>query len=186
MSTLDQLLESLPDAGKDLRVNLRGILDANETLDAQTRLCLALASAWTARSPELASALAARAREAFGAGAAALIDDARAAASIMGMNNVYYRGKHMLADAEVQALPARLRMQRLASPATSKTAFELAALAASAITGCEFCMQAHARVVQTAGLTHEHVHEALRIAAVVNGVAIALETREPSSVGAGG
>ncbi|TAJ24016.1 MAG: alkyl hydroperoxide reductase, partial [Planctomycetota bacterium] len=85
---------------------------------------------------------------------------------------------HMLGDPELQALPARLRMQRLAAPATSKTTFELASLAASAIGGCEFCLQAHGHVVRAAGLTREHVHEALRIAAIVNGLAIALGTRE--------
>ncbi|TAJ01861.1 MAG: alkyl hydroperoxide reductase, partial [Planctomycetota bacterium] len=66
MNALDQLLESVPDAGKDLRVNVRGALEANEALGADARLCLALASAWTARSPELAAALAARAREVLG------------------------------------------------------------------------------------------------------------------------
>lgn len=178
MHALDQLLDSIPDAGRDLRVNLRGALEPNEIFGAGTRACLALASAWTARSNALATALAASARETLGSGADAVIEDARAAASIMGMNNVYYRGKHMLEDAELTALPARLRMQRLASPATDRTTLELASLAASAITGCEFCVQAHSRVVQTAGLSREHVHEALRIAAIVHGVAIALETRE--------
>jgi alkyl hydroperoxide reductase subunit D len=182
MNPLDRLLDSLPEAAKDLRVNLRGALEPTEGLGADLRIGLALASAWGARAPELSNALLARARETLGDGAGAVIEDARAAAALMGMNNVYYRGKHMLADAEVQGLPARLRMQRLAAPTTSKASLELLSLAVSAVTGCEYCLQAHSRAVLASGMTREHVHEALRIAAIVNGTAAGLATREMAAL----
>jgi len=74
---------------------------------------------------------------------------------------------------EVQ--PARLRMNRLANPAGQKVDFELFALAVSAINDCETCIQAHERVVLAAGLTEDHVHDAVRIAATVHAAAVALE-----------
>jgi alkyl hydroperoxide reductase subunit D len=60
----------------------------------------------------------------------------------------------------------------------SKVDFELYALAVSAINGCETCVQAHERTVLEGGLTEDHVHDAVRIAAAVNAAAVALEMAE--------
>lgn len=66
-------------------------------------------------------------------------------------------------------------MQRIAKPATNKPDFELFCLAVSAINGCEMCIRSHEAVVIEGGLTEDHVHDAVRIAAVVNAAAVALE-----------
>ena len=66
-------------------------------------------------------------------------------------------------------------MQRIAKPATNKTDFELFCLAVSAINGCEMCIRSHEAVVIEGGLTEDHVVDAVRIAAVVNAAAVALE-----------
>jgi lipoyl-dependent peroxiredoxin subunit D len=66
-------------------------------------------------------------------------------------------------------------MNRIAKPVTSKADFELLCLAVSALNGCEACIQAHERAVLEGGLTEDHVHDAVRIAAVVNAAAVALE-----------
>ena len=76
--------------------------------------------------------------------------------------------------AEDYALPARLRMNRIARPATDKESFELYCLAVSAVAGCELCVTSHEKVVRQAGLSAEQVHDAVRIAAVLAGVATAL------------
>ena len=69
------------------------------------------------------------------------------------------------------AKPARLRMNRMVQPLTSKVDFELFSLAVSAINGCGACMQAHEAAVLEGGLTEDHVHEAVRIAATVQAAA---------------
>jgi alkyl hydroperoxide reductase subunit D len=66
-------------------------------------------------------------------------------------------------------------MNRIAKPAASKVDFELFCLAVSAINGCESCIKAHEKVVLTGGLTEDQVHDAVRIAAVVHGAAVALD-----------
>jgi alkyl hydroperoxide reductase subunit D len=66
-------------------------------------------------------------------------------------------------------------MTRLAKPATNKLDLELFCLAVSAINGCETCLSAHARTLTQVGLTEEHVHEAIRIAATINALALALD-----------
>ncbi|HEX7151541.1 MAG TPA: carboxymuconolactone decarboxylase family protein, partial [Thermoanaerobaculia bacterium] len=104
-----------------------------------------------------------------------VIDDALAAAALMAMNNVYYRFRHMVGKESYSQKPARLRMQRIAKPATNKADFELFCLAVSAINGCEMCIRSHEHVVLEGGLSEELVHDAVRIAAVVNAAAVALE-----------
>jgi lipoyl-dependent peroxiredoxin subunit D len=171
MQHLDPLRESLPDVARDLKINLQNVL-AESSLTAEQRWGVAVACGYASRSPRLAQGLALQAAEVVGA---AVLEDARAAAVLMAMNNVYYRSKHMLGRPEVDALPARLRMTRIAKPATNKVDFELMCLAVSAINGCERCIGAHEKTVREAGLGAEQVHDAIRIAAVVEGVALGLE-----------
>jgi alkyl hydroperoxide reductase subunit D len=73
------------------------------------------------------------------------------------------------------AKPARLRMNRIAKPVTNKVDFEQFCLAVSAINGCEMCVRSHEKTVIEAGLSDEHGHDAVRIAATINAAATALE-----------
>lgn len=170
-SHLEALRESLPEQARDLKVNLQNVLQES-SLSPEQRWGVAVACGFAARNARLAQVLLDQARELV---APAVVDDARAAATLMGMNNVYYRSKHMLAGEDVQALPARLRMTRIARPAGSKLEFELMCLAVSAINGCERCILAHEKTVRDGGMTAEQVHDAIRIAATVAGVAVGLE-----------
>jgi alkyl hydroperoxide reductase subunit D len=105
---------------------------------------------------------------------AAVIDDAFAAAALMAMNNVYYRFRHVVGKPVYATKSPRLRMNRLAHPASNKLDFELFCLAVSAINNCEACIQSHEKVVVDGGLSEEQVHDALRVAATVNAAAVAL------------
>ena len=169
MDALAQFAATFPDAAKDIRLNLTSVLSQSSLTESQ-RFLVALATAFAARDEALAQAVVA----AGGPHAtAALVADAQAAATLMAMNNVYYRFRHMAKKPVYEQMPARLRMQRLAQPQTNKADFELACLAVSAVNGCEMCVQAHERVVLEAGLTEAQVHDAIRIAATVNAAATA-------------
>jgi len=98
-----------------------------------------------------------------------------AAAALMAMNNVYYRFRHFIGKETYSQKPARLRMNRLVKPATQRVDFELFSLAVSAINGCETCVQSHEKVVIEGGLSEDQVHDAVRIAAVVQAAAVSLE-----------
>lgn len=169
--SIDQLKERLPDYARDLRINL-GVITSSTALTAQQAWTIALACAIIARNKDVAAAIEAEAStqlspEALGA--------AKAAAAIMGMNNVYYRFVHFMGDAsEYGHMPARLRMQVIGKPGIDKLDFELACLAASAISGCEMCVRSHEKAVRERNGTKEMVQDAVRIASVVNAVAVAL------------
>lgn len=173
MERTRQLLDSLPEGAKDLRLNLPRTLEG-ETLSPRQAWSVALASAYFARCPELRDALLAD-------GAAILtpedIDDAQASAALMGMNTVYYRFRHMAGKESHHQRRANLRMARMATPAVSKAQFELCSIACAALAGCEACIQSHEASILKEGLSEDHVHDAVRIAAVVHGVAVALASR---------
>jgi alkyl hydroperoxide reductase subunit D len=171
MSALEAVRNAIPEPAKDVRLNLQAVLEGGSLTPAQ-RWGVAVATAIAARNRHLHAALVEAARAHV---SEAVLDDAAAAAALMAMNNVYYRFRHMVAKEDYQRLPARLRMQRLAQPATSKADFELLCLAVSAVNGCEACVRSHEAVVTQAGLTPEQVNDAVRTAAVVHAAAVAHE-----------
>jgi lipoyl-dependent peroxiredoxin subunit D len=180
---LDQLKDRIPDHAKDLRINL-GVIAAATALSSQQAWGTALASAVAARNAEVVAAI----EDAAGAH---LPPEARAAArgaaSIMGMNNVYYRFLHMLSEGEdadapaYASMPARLRMQIIGRPGVPHLDFELWCLAVSAIIGCAACVRSHERSARERGGQPEQVHEAVRIASVIHAVALTLDTAAPAA-----
>ena len=174
MASLEDIRASLGDAHKDTRLNLGAVLESG-SLTLEQRWLVAVTSAITARNDRLKDAIVEEARKALADKAEPVLEDARAAASLMGMNNVYYRFRHMIGKETYSQKRAGLRMNRLAQVATNKVDFELACLAASAITGCEMCVRSHEDVVLKGGLSEDQVHDAVRVAAVMHAAAIALE-----------
>jgi alkyl hydroperoxide reductase subunit D len=162
--SIDTLRETLPAYAKDLSLNLSS-LASDTTLNDQQKWGTFLASAYAVGQPqtvqaiEAAAVLSPEAREA-----------AKAAAAIMGMNNVYYRALHLMKNAEYRTLPARLRMNILANPGVDKIDFELWSFAVSAINGCGLCLDSHEAELKKHAVPTANIHTALRIAAVVNAV----------------
>jgi alkyl hydroperoxide reductase subunit D len=169
-SALELVRQELPEAAKDVRLNLQSVLETTSLTPAQ-KWGVAIASAIAAKSPRLRDAVVADAMAEVDAG---VIEDARAAAVLMAMNNVYYRFRHVVGKPSYQTKSPRLRMNRLAQVLGNKVDFELISLAVSAINGCEVCVKSHEKAVIDGGLTEEHVHDAVRVAATVNAAAVAL------------
>jgi lipoyl-dependent peroxiredoxin subunit D len=171
MHALETLRGAIPEVAKDLKLNLGAVLQpGNLTVDQVWGV--AVATAIASRNPQLRQAVL---EDALVTVAPGVVEDAKAAAALMAMNNVYYRFRHMIGKEEYLEKPARLRMQRLGQVATNKADFELFCLAVSAVNGCEMCLRSHEEVVVRAGLSTDQVHDAVRIAATMHGAAVALE-----------
>ena len=173
-TTLDQLRDSLPDYARDLKLNLGSVLTPTGApgLNERQIWSVALASAIASRNSTLTRAIEAAAGAQLDA---AHLQAARAAAAIMGMNNVYYRFLHLVEDAEYAGLPARLRMNVLGNPGIDKLDFELLSLAVSAINACGLCITSHEKKLREHGVTREMIQSAVRIASVVHAVAVVLD-----------
>jgi alkyl hydroperoxide reductase subunit D len=165
--SIDALRDLLPAYAKDLSLNLSSL--ANETvLNDQQKWGAFLASAYAVGEPRTVRAIAEAAQAAGLSEEAA--NAAKAGAAIMGMNNVYYRTLHLMANPEYRTLPARLRMNIIANPGADKADFELWCVAVSAINGCGACLDAHEEELRKRGVPTVQIQTAFRIAAVVNAV----------------
>jgi lipoyl-dependent peroxiredoxin subunit D len=173
-NTLDLIRDAIPDYARDLKLNLGSVLTSAGApgLNDKQIWAVAVASAIASRNVGFARDIEAAAGEHLDA---AHLQAARAAAAIMGMNNIYYRFLHLVEDAEYQSLPARLRMNILANPGIDKLDFELLSLAVSAINGCGLCISSHEKKLRQHGFTREMIQSAVRIAATVHAVAGVLE-----------
>jgi len=174
MTTLDSIRDALPDYARDLKLNLGSVLAPTGApgLTERQIWAVALGAAEASRSPAFAAAM----RDLASAHLdAAYQTGARAAAAIMGMNNIYYRFLHLVEDPEYAQLPARLRMSVIGNPGIDRAEFELVSLAVSAINGCGSCVASHERQLRQHGLSREAVQSAVRIAATVHAAARVLD-----------
>lgn len=173
MDQIKELLTELPEEAKDLRINLKRVLEG-ESLSNEQTWGTALAAAYYIRHPKLTAAVLADA-EAAGV-SEAILEDARAAASIMGMNTIYYRFRHLMKSEAYNQRPANLRMMRMQQVASTKEDFELFSIGPAALAGCEMCLKAHEAAVKKGGMNEDNVHDAVRIASILHGVAVALDS----------
>lgn len=170
----------LPDYAKDLRLNLDSLLAETGTpgLSSKQMALIALASAIASRHAPLTEACAVHASD---HASEEEINGMRAAAAIMGMNNIYYRFSHLVSNPDYQTLRPALRMNVIANPGGDKLDFELASMAVSAINGCGACMDSHEKTLRKHEIPALAVQSAVRIAAVIHAIAVVHEQAQAAS-----
>lgn len=164
---LETLKAALPDYAKDLKLNL-GSLSNETSLTDQQKWGTFLACAFAIGEPKTIHAIIGETETKLTPEA---VKAAKAAASIMGMNNVYYRFTHLVHNETYRTMSAKLRMQVIGAPGVEKGDFELWCMAVSAVNGCGMCMESHERVLREASFSPEQIQASVRIGAVVNAVA---------------
>jgi len=159
--------ESIPDHSKDIKLNLDSVINRSP-LDPVDTHAIAYVSAIAAGNGGLAFEIEhngplfndEKVREA-----------AKTAASLMGMNNMYYPFVEMTQDSDLKGLPAGLRMQAYMSHGgVTKKQFEMYALAASIIGKCHFCVKNHYDVLKKEGMTISELQHVGKIASVINAI----------------
>jgi alkyl hydroperoxide reductase subunit D len=168
--SLEAIMDSLPDYAKDLRLNWNALTGSEELTGSQKWGTL-IASAFVAGHKGLLDAVLAEAGDKV---PAEVVNAAKSAAAIMGMNNVYYRFQHLASNKDYTRMPARLRMNIMRTHGADQLDFELWSLAASAINGCGQCIDSHEATLIDKGVSPEVVLQAVRLAAVTKAVAAAL------------
>lgn len=171
---VEELRQQLPDYAKDLKLNLSRVLseEGSPGLSGEQIWSNALACALASRNQELVAAIE---HDAIEHASEEALDAARKASALMGMNNVYYRFLHLVGDDSYAQLPVGLRMQAMARPGVDKLDFELLSLAVSAVHGCGNCIKGHEQQLKAGGVDKQAIQSAVRIAAVIHGVAIVLD-----------
>ena len=171
--SIENLKEALPEYAKDLKLNL-GSIARSTVLDEEQLWGTLLASAAATRNAQVLTEIGAEAADVLSAEA---YHAALGAASIMGMNNVFYRGRGFL-EGKYDDLRPGLRMNIIGNPGVDKANFELWSFAVSSINGCSHCVVAHEHTLREAGVDREAVLEALKVASIVAGVGQSISTAE--------
>jgi alkyl hydroperoxide reductase subunit D len=175
--TLEQLAETIPAFAKDLKLNLSSVTRQTELTEQQlwgTVLACALAS----RNPKVAETLAGEAVQHLSPQAA---EAAKTAMALMSMNNVYYRFLHLSENEKYSTIPARLRMNGIRTHGVEPADFELWCIAVSAVNGCGACITAHQKVIKEKGVGEETILAAIRIASVIQAIAVVLDAESAAS-----
>lgn len=161
--SIDNIKQAIPDYAKDIKLNLSSMVN-DETLSQQQLWGTFLASAMAGGNAFVIQNVAAEAMQNLSAEAA---NGAKAAASIMAMNNIYYRFVHLASNKDYQTMPAGLRMNVIGNPGVDKIDFELWSTAVSAINGCGMCIDAHEKQLLAHGISKEQIQMAVKVASVV-------------------
>jgi alkyl hydroperoxide reductase subunit D len=171
--SVENLKAALPEYAKDLKLNL-GSISRTTVLNEEQLWGTLLASAAATRNTQVLAEIGAEAANYLSAEA---YQAALGAASIMGMNNVFYRGRSFL-DGRYDDLRPGLRMNIIGNPGADKANFELWSFAVSSMNGCSHCVAAHEHTLREDGVGREAILEALKAAAIVSGVAQAISTAQ--------
>jgi alkyl hydroperoxide reductase subunit D len=171
---LDSLIDGLPDFAKDLKLNYSTLVRQNAELTPQQLWGTVVASAIGTRNDTLTLLTVNAAGEKMSKQA---LEAAKAAAALMGMNNVFYRFQHLSSNEKYSTMPARLRMNAMRTHGVESLDFELWSLAVSAINGCGKCIDAHEKVVREKGATEETIIAVVRVASVIHGIGVALDAQ---------
>ncbi len=169
--TMETLNAAFPDYARDIKLNLQNVVKQEE-LTPQQAWGTAVATAIAARSERVTSAIAAEAARHLSPEA---LNAAKAAAAVMGMNNIYYRFQHLSGNERYAQIPARLRMQVIRSHGSDPVDFELWCAAVSAVNGCGSCIAAHEKVLLGKGIPEEKIAAAIRIASVIHAAAVVMD-----------
>ena len=162
--SIDVIKNAMPTYAKDIKLNLSSLAN-DETLNAQQLWGTMLASALAGRNNFVIEQITEEAKQNLNPEA---FEAAKAAAAIMGMNNVYYRFVHLAKNKDYQTMQAKLRMNIIGNPGIDKMDFELWSLAVSAINACGMCIDAHEAQLIQHGVSKEQIQTAVRIAAVIH------------------
>jgi alkyl hydroperoxide reductase subunit D len=174
---LEELIGGLPAYAKDLKLNYSSLVKQNAELTPQQLWGAVVSAAIATRNAELTTEVIAEAETVL---SPAALDAAKAAAAIMGMNNIYYRFHHLTTNEKYATLPARLRMNALRGHSIEPVDFELWCLVVSAVNACGKCVDSHEKVLREKGATEELINAAVRVAAVIHAIGVVLDSERAS------
>ncbi len=176
--TIDNLKSAMPGYAKDIKLNLSSLAN-DETLNLQQLWGTFLASALAGRNEFVIAQVSTAAAEHLSPEA---MEASKAAAAIMGMNNIYYRFVHLASNKEYQTMQAKLRMNIIGNPGVEKDDFELWSLAVSAMNGCGMCIDSHEQQLLKSGVTKDQIQTAVRIASVIHAASVILDGEQGMGV----
>ncbi|GAB5465271.1 MAG: alkyl hydroperoxide reductase [Candidatus Kapaibacteriales bacterium] len=170
-TSLDSMVAGETKFVRDLRMNVKNSINT-DNLTLKEAYIIALSIAVNEKNESLIAGFEDLAKE--NGASAGEVAEAHAAASMLAVNNVFYRFRHYIEEGTYNSIPARLRMNIMLNPVMGKELFELVSLSVSAVNGCEACVRSHEKVLRETGVSEQKIFECVRLAAVIRGLSISL------------
>lgn len=157
---------------RDLKLNVAAVLKSKNIAPKEAAL-LSLAVAVNEKNDVLINAFEQMSEKA-GATTGEMAE-AHACASLLSLNNVFYRFRHYMKDNEYyNNTPAGIRMSIMMNPVSGKEFFELMSIVVSALNGCEQCVTSHEHSVKELGTSEARIYDAIRLAAVIKSLCVVI------------
>ena len=174
---LDAVIDNLPSYAKDLKLNFSSVVRQQTDLTQQQLWGTVVAAAVSSRNEQLIAAVLEEAATQLSPEA---LEAAKAAAAIMGMNNIFYRFQHLTSNEKYGSMRSGLRMNVMRTHGIDPLDFELWATVVSAINNCASCVNAHEKTLREKGISEEKILAAVRVASVVHAISVVLDTEKVS------
>ena len=171
-SSLRALAETNSRYLKDMKLNVSTTLDSSN-LTRKEACLLALATVVNEKHDLLIAAFENLAKK---EGATIEeISETHGCASLLSLNNVFYRFRHYMHDVEYyNKQPAGLRMSLMMNPVMGKGLFELMSLVVSALNGCEQCIVSHEHSVKEQGASEACIYDAIRLGSAIKALCVVM------------
>lgn len=157
---------------RDLKLNVTAVMKSKHLTGKEAAL-LALATSANEKNEILIAAF-----EKMAANEGATVEEiseTHACASLLSLNNVFYRFRHYMKGSEYyNNTPAGIRMSIMMAPAMGKELFELMSLVVSALNGCEQCVTSHEHSIRALGTGEARVYDAIRLSAVIKSLCVTM------------
>jgi alkyl hydroperoxide reductase subunit D len=177
----EKLLDQLPAVYQDVKTNTISTISKEGSPElTEKQMCgIALAAAYATSNKKLFTACEAEFKNIL---SMEEIKAAKIAATMMAMNNVYYRFVELAHDTELNDMLVGLCVSFMNNPGIARLDFGLYSLGVSAINGCGHCIKAHMTQVIQSGLSKHGAQSAVKIAATINSLAQALKIEEATTI----
>jgi lipoyl-dependent peroxiredoxin subunit D len=143
---------------------------SSDLLTKEQKWSVVLASAITSKEKNLIKMTLKNAKDHL---SEAYIKAAETSASVMSMNNVYWRFWYLVDDNDYRDNALPLSQDNIKKFEIPKTDFECMHLAVSVINICAGCLKFHSKALLNLGFTKQQVLEVIRLASSIYGMSVA-------------
>jgi AhpD family alkylhydroperoxidase len=162
-------LGNSPALFRDALLNLERVIGEKGEAPRSERLTIAVGVAVSLGAPSMSRWL-----DALAEGAGVLPVHRKAAAEVAiacRTYNAYFRARSMMEAGPLHEFQVQLRATPLVQSALDRRVSETLCIAVSVANGCKTCTAGHIATALSAGATHGHVDDVIRLGAVLTGLA---------------
>lgn len=184
MSTINDIIEELPEYAKDIKLNLEDIFlneEENGLLTKYQLYGVALTAAYFLAHEMLFDSLRHEAKIYFehdGSGAELEYQACKSAAVSIKMTSVYHNFTSQTLISELRNFPSDLQIPELQNPNINQVNFYMYCFVSAVLSGCEYCSDVFANKLLKLNINHKTLAYIVKVAAVLKALKTVLKIED--------